>query len=316
MVAPVRASMARLVEVLSADQRWMPMLSSPRLGVEGAKKMIDDLREEDMTLRFAPNLTLLYTEVPLLERFARAAVSGFNTVEVQFPYEAEIQAVKARLDETGLRLVLFNLPPGDTASGEFGTLSNPARRDYFRQSFTTALEAADRLSCKQLNTVFGQQVAGLEAAAQIECAVENLAWAVPQAAEAGVTLLLEPLNPTDWPNFALHHTATAADVVTAVGHPQVKIQYDVYHAQMAEGNLINTLTRFFAHIGHIQIADVPGRHEPGTGEINYPAVFSALEDLGFDGYIGLEYKPSTETEASLDWLPRAARSIHPEKLSE
>ncbi|HBY98161.1 MAG: TIM barrel protein [Ardenticatenaceae bacterium] len=265
-----------------------------------------------MTLHYAPNLTMLYTEVPLLARFARAAASGFTAVEVQFPYEAGIENVKGRLDETGLRLVLFNLPPGDTAAGELGTLSNPARRDYFRQSFETALTAAVHLNCTQLNTLFGQKVPELDPAAQIECAVENLAWAVPLAAQAGVTLLLEPLNFVDWPHFFLHHTATAVEVVTAVGQPQVKVQYDVYHAQMAEGNLINTITTFFPHIGHIQIADVPGRHEPGTGEINYPAIFAALEKLNYSGYIGLEYKPSSTTEASLDWLPREARQSRPE----
>jgi hydroxypyruvate isomerase len=155
--------------------------------------------------------------------------------------------------------------------------------------------------------MFGQRVTGLAPAAQVDCAIENLVWGAPRAVRAGVTLLIEPLNPTDFPNYFLRTTATAMEVVTQVDHPAVGLQYDVYHAQMTEGNLIETITARFPHIGHVQIADVPGRHEPGTGEINYPAIFATLEGLGYQGYVGLEYRPTGETDTSLSWLPREAR---------
>ena len=175
---------------------------------------------------------MLYGESPFLDRFVRAAGAGFAAVEFMFPYEAGVGAVEARLDDLGLTVALFNLHAGDTSAGEWGTLSNPARCDTFRWSFTTALEAASRLNCGRLNTMFGQRVAGLESAAQVDCAIENLAWAAPQAAQVDVTLLIEPLNPTDFPNYFLHGTAAALEIVAQVDHPAVRLQYDVYHAQM------------------------------------------------------------------------------------
>ncbi len=259
-----------------------------------------------MTLRHAANLTMLYNEVPFPDRFALAAAAGFDAVEFLFPYEAGIDAVKERVDGLGLKVALFNLHAGD-AAGEWGTLSNPARREYFRWSFSTALEGAARLGCERLNTMFGQRITELQPAAQIECALENLAWATPQADQAGVTLLIEPLNRFDFPGCFVQNTPPAVDIVKAAGHPRVKLQYDVYHAQMAEGNLINTITHHFPHIGHIQIADVPGRHQPGTGEINFPAIFTALQNLDYRGYIGLEYRPLADTDSSLEWLQVKAR---------
>jgi hydroxypyruvate isomerase len=260
-----------------------------------------------MTLRYSANLTMLYTEVEFLDRFAKAAAAGFAAVEFLSPYEVGVDEVKARVDDLGLTVAMFNLPAGDADAGEFGTLGNPARRDFFRWSLAEALAAANRLGCKRLHAAFGKTASGFGSAAQVNCALENLDWAAPQAAEAGVTLLIEALNPIDWPDYFLNTTADALEIIVRAGQPNVKLQYDVYHGQMAEGNLINTITDDFPYIGHIQIADVPGRHEPGTGEINYPNVFSALERLGYEGYIGLEYRPSGETDASLGWLPREAR---------
>lgn len=251
---------------------------------------------------------MLYTEARFLDRFARAASSRFGAVEFQFPYDWDVGEIRSRIDDLGLTVVLFNLHAGDVAAGEWGTLGVPGRRDYFRWSFSTALEVARRLECERLNALFGQRVPGLDPAAQIECAVENLVWAAPQAADAGVTLLIEPLNPIDFPNYFVRSTRVALEIVTTVNHPRVRLQYDVYQAQMAEGNLINTMTAAFPHVAHIQIADVPGRHQPGTGEINYPAIFAALEKLNYTGYVGLEYRPDGDTDASLDWLPTEARS--------
>jgi hydroxypyruvate isomerase len=259
-----------------------------------------------MALHFSANLTTLYPEVPFLNRFERAAADGFKAVEVWFPYEAGIEAVKSRLKENGLDLVLFNLPPGDQA-GEWGTLGHPGRKDYFRSSFETALEAAVRLNCPRLHLMFGKQVDGIFPEAQIECASDHLAWALPQAAQAGVTLLVEPLNPVDFPDIFLRSTKAAYDLVAQIGHPSFRLQYDVYHAQKSEGNLFATLQTYISWIDHIQIADVPGRHQPGTGEINFPNLFAAVEASGYGGYIGLEYRPQGSTEESLAWLPREKR---------
>jgi len=261
-----------------------------------------------MPLRFAPNLTMLYTEVPFLERFARAAAAGFSAVEFLFPYEFGAAAIGQRLADQGLHAVLFNINPGDFARGERGCMNNPARQAAFRHSLEEALTYAAHFGCPRIHTMVGNHLPDLAVEAQRACAVENLLWAAPLAADAGVTLLIEPLNATDMPTYFVHSTADAMQIINAVNHPQVKLQYDLYHAQMTEGNLINTLTARLADIGHIQISDVPGRHQPGTGEINYPAIFAALERLGYDGYIGLEYRPDGETDASLAWLPRERRA--------
>ena len=258
-------------------------------------------------LRYCVNLSMLYTEHPFLDRFAKAASAGFKAVECLFPYEFDLTEVKARLENLGLVLVLFNLHAGDTSGGEWGTLSNPQRRAYFRWSFSKALEVAEFLKCTRLHVMFGNRVESIGRNGQRECAIENLSWAAPLAAEAGVTLLIEALNETDFPTFALHRTAEALSIVKQVNHPQVKLQYDVYHAQMTEGRLINTITTCLPDIGHIQIADVPGRHQPGTGEINYPAVLEVLKRLGYSGYVGLEYRPSNDSDSSLQWLASKER---------
>ena len=260
-----------------------------------------------MTLRYSVNLSLLYNEHPFLDRFALAARAGFRAVEFQFPYEFDLLQVKARLEDHGLALALFNLHAGDRRAGEWGSLSNPNKRDYFRWSLTNALDAARLLGCSRLNTMFGQRIAGLELETQFDCAVENLAWAAHIAEQAGVALLIEPLNATDFPEFALRFTNEALGIIQRVGHPRVRLQYDLYHAQMTEGNLINTFTRCLPLIGHIQLADVPGRHQPGTGEINYPAVLAAIGQLNYEGYIGLEHWPLGPSDASLAWLSCAER---------
>jgi hydroxypyruvate isomerase len=260
-----------------------------------------------MTLRFAANLSMLYIDVPFLDRFQRAAQAGFTTVEFLFPYDIGVEAVKSRLDDLGLKVALFNFHAGDTKEGEWGTLSNPERREYFKWSSTTAIEAAQVLNCPRLHAMFGQRVPGYDLAAQIDCACENLVWAAPQAADAGVELLLEALNPIDFPRYALNCTTMALEIIGRINLSNVRLQYDIYHAQMTEGNLINTITSNFSYISHIQIADVPGRHQPGTGEINFPAIFATLDRLGYTGYIGLEYTPLGDTDASFSWLSRAER---------
>jgi hydroxypyruvate isomerase len=258
-------------------------------------------------LKYSANLSMLYREHRFLDRFAWAAQAGFRAVEYFFPYEFDLKELRARLEDLGLHQVLFNLHPGDANAGTWGTLSNPARCDYFRWSLTTALEAAVFLGCSRLNAMIGKRVCDVERDAQVDCAVENLAWAAPLAEEAGVTLLIEPLNPEDFPDCLLHRTEDALAIVQRVNHSRLKLQYDIYHAQMSEGNLIHTMTRCLDEIGHVQLADVPGRHEPGTGEINYPNVLEALKGLNYNGYLGLEYNPSAAGEAGLAWLPREER---------
>jgi hydroxypyruvate isomerase len=255
-----------------------------------------------MALKFSVNLSMHFTDVPFIERFGGAARAGFSAVEFLSPYEDGARAVREQVDRLGLTVALFNLHLGETEKGEWGALSNPDRREYFRWSFTTALQAARELDCPRLNTMFGQRNERYELQAQIDCACENLAWAAPLAADAGVDLLIEPLNPVNFPKYALSRTLAAVEIIRRVAHPRVGLLYDVYHAQMIEGNLIDTITQNFEWIRHVQIADVPGRHQPGTGEINYPAVFAALERLGYSGYIGLEYRPLGDSESSFAWM--------------
>jgi hydroxypyruvate isomerase/uncharacterized protein YgbK (DUF1537 family) len=250
---------------------------------------------------------MLYTEHPFLERFAIAARDGFSAVEYHFPYGFRGEDIKARLEILDLVQVLFNLHPGDKTTGEWGTLSNPRRRDYFHRSLTEALELATFLKCTRLNTMFGKRVPGVERGEQISCAIENLSWAAPLAAQAGVTLLIEPLNTIDFPDSLLHSTAEGLELIRQVGHPHVKLQYDVYHSQMMNEALLDTITRSLPDIRHIQIADAPGRHQPGTGSIDYPAVLRALEKLNYSGYTGLEYLPATDTASSLEWIPSSDR---------
>ena len=252
---------------------------------------------------------MLFCELPFLARFEAAARAGFDTVEFLFPYEYGIDKIRAKLDEFELTVALFDIPLGDAAASEVGTLCCPSRRDYFRWSFETALDAADRLGCGRINVLFGNREAELEPAAQMACAVENLRWAAPQAQEAGVVLLLEPISDGVAPRYFLRRSSEAMDVIRTVGQPQVRLQYDVYHAHIVEGDLTKTVTECFEYIGHIQIGDVPGRGEPGTGEIDYPGVFAKLEELGYQGYIGLEYHPTAGTIDSLAWLPEGSRGL-------
>jgi hydroxypyruvate isomerase len=255
-----------------------------------------------MNIQFVPNLSMLFTEVPFLERFEKAALAGFRCVEFLFPYDAGVAHVAARANDAGLKVALFDVPAGDLDGGDIGFLGNIGRSDAFRKGMDTALEAAVRLRCGRLNVLAGTRQPDLAREEQVALAVENLRWALPRAVDAGVTLLIEALNPTDFPLYLVHTTTQAWDIVRAVSHPHVKLQYDIYHAQMTEGNLITTITQRFPDIGHIQIADVPGRHEPGTGEIRFSAVFSRLDALGYKGYVGLEYRPSRSTLPSLAWM--------------
>jgi len=251
--------------------------------------------------RFSANLSMLFTEVPFLDRFARAAQAGFEAVEFMFPYAHSPQEIKARLDATGLKAVLHNLPAGDWDGGERGIACDPARVAEFRAGVAQGVAYATALGVPQLNCLAGKAPAGADDALLRRTLVENLRFAAAALQHAGLRLQVEPINPYDMPGFYLQRTAQALSVLDEVGAPNAFVQYDVYHAQRTEGELAATLERHLARIGHIQIADNPGRHEPGTGEINYPFLFQHLDRIGYQGWVGAEYRPAAATEAGLGW---------------
>ncbi len=255
-------------------------------------------------LRFAANLSMLWREVPFLERFARAREAGFAAVEFLWPRGEDLQDLVEVARVNGLQVVLHNMDAGDIAAGERGYTNDPARQEEWRERFLEALDLARRLGCPRVNCLVGNVLPDLPRELQWAVVFENFRWALPRAREAGVTLLVEALNPHENPRYLLHRTADSLNLLRALGFPpHLKIQYDVYHMQRSEGNLIATIREVFPHIGHVQIADPPGRHQPGTGEVAWKRVLGTLEDLGYEGYIGLEYVPLRGTEESLAWLP-------------
>lgn len=258
-------------------------------------------------LRYAANLTFLFNEVPFLERFERAAAAGFRAVEFLFAHNVDQDAVARELERHGLVLVLFDPEGGDFAAGDRGYLCDPGRRDHTLKTVEDAIATARRLGCRRLNVLAGNRVDGAPEAVMRRTAVETLKAAAPGARAAGITLLIEALNTWESPRYFLDRSRLGLEIVQEVGEPNVRFQYDAYHMQRMEGQLIETLTKHLEWIGHVQIADVPGRHEPGTGEINYANVLGALEARGYEGYVGLEYRPSGKTDDSLVWLPREAR---------
>jgi hydroxypyruvate isomerase len=259
-------------------------------------------------IRYAANLTMLFNEVPFLERFERAALAGFRAVEFLFAHNQDQDGVAMALQRHGLDLVLFDPEGGDFPAGDRGYLCDPGRRDHLIRTVEDAIATARRLRCRRLNVLAGNRPPGVSDAELRRTVVENLKRAAPLAAEAGITLLIEALNTWESPRYFLDGSRLGLEIVQEVGAPNVRFQYDAYHLQRMEGQLIDGLTQNLAWIGHVQIADVPGRHEPGTGEVNYANVLAALERAGYDGYVGLEYRPSSQTEESLRWLPREARA--------
>ncbi len=252
--------------------------------------------------RFSANLTMLFTDVPLLERFARAAAAGFRAVEVQFPYELPAEAIRSELSRHGLTMVLHNLPAGDWAAGDRGIACDPGRRDEFRDGIGRALAYARALGVSRLNCLAGRPASGAGEAETTAVLVDNLRHAAARCAEAGVSLLLEPVNRRDVPGFFVHRTDQAVRIIDEVGAPNLALQYDIYHAQRTEGEVASTLSALISRIGHVQFADNPGRHEPGTGELNFDFIFAHLDRLGYAGWVGAEYKPKGATEAGLDWF--------------
>ena len=258
-------------------------------------------------MRFSANVSILFKEVPFLERFGRAREAGFSAVEFWWPSGEDLGDVEAAIGDAGLTVALFNFDAGDMPGGERGLVGDPDRVGQFRENVPVALDLARRLDCRRMNVLVGHEKDGMDREEQLALAGENVAFAADGAREAGVTVVVEAVNTFENGPYLLPTTGQAVEFVKGVGRG-VKIQHDLYHMQRMEGNLVATLREHVEHIGHVQIADSPGRGEPGTGEIQYPFVLAELENLGYDGYVGLEYNPATGTTGeSFGWLPEQGR---------
>ncbi|MGY6268841.1 2-oxo-tetronate isomerase [Achromobacter denitrificans] len=258
--------------------------------------------------RLAANLTMMYTEHPFLDRFKAAAQDGFSGVEFLFPYEFAAAELKSRLADNGLSQALFNAPPGDWSAGERGIASLPGREGEFLRGFDQALEYAAALGNRKLHVMAGLIHPGQDRAAHREAYLKNLAAAASAAASAGITVVIEPINTRDIPGFFLNRQDDAQAICAEVGADNLKVQFDIYHCQIVEGDIAKKLQRDMAGIGHIQIAGVPDRHEPDLGELNYPYLFERIDALGYAGWVGCEYRPKAGTSAGLGWArPYLAR---------
>ena len=254
--------------------------------------------------RFAANLTMMYNEHPFLERFAAAARDGFRGVEFLFPYEHAAADIRARLDAEGLTQALFNAPAGEFARGERGLASLPGREDEFRRSIDLALEYSRVIGNTRLHVMAGLIGAGDDRARHRAAYVKNLAHAASLAASAGLMVVIEPINTRDIPGFFLNRQDDAHAICEEVGAANLQVQMDLYHCQIVEGDLATRIRRYIARVGHMQIAGVPERHEPDLGEVNYPYLFGVIDELGYDGWVGCEYRPKAGTSDGLGWLRR------------
>jgi hydroxypyruvate isomerase len=255
-------------------------------------------------MKLAANLTMLFNEVDFLDRFEKAAQAGFRGVEFLFPYAYPAQVIAEKLDKHRLALVLHNLPAGDWAGGERGIACHPGRRAEFEAGVALAIDYARALGVKQLNCLAGIVPRGVEPSQAHAVLVANLRFAAARLQEAGIALLIEPINTFDIPGFFLHGTRQALDLIRDTGSSNLFLQYDIYHMQRMEGELAATIEARLPLIRHIQLADNPGRGEPGTGEINYRYLFARLDAIGYEGWVGCEYKPRTTTADGLEWLAR------------
>lgn len=252
--------------------------------------------------RFAANLSFLFQEVQFLDRFSAAAAAGFKAVEYVSPYDHPPEAIAGLLEKHGLTQALFNNPAGDWAKGERGLSALPGREREFEQGMTKALDYAKALSCPRVHAMAGILPAGTDRAKAEATFVGNLKQAAAEAGRRGVVIAIEPINGRDIPGFYLQTSAHAEKVIEAVGSPHLRLQLDLYHCQIMEGDLIRRTERLFPLIEHVQIAGVPDRHEPDEGEVNYKALFRLLDKLGYRGWVGAEYKPRGRTEDGLGWM--------------
>lgn len=253
-------------------------------------------------VQFAANLSMLFNEVDFLDRFEAAARAGFKGVEYLFPYDYAADDLATRLSDNGLKQVLFNTPAGDWDAGDRGLACNPERIDEFRDGVIKAIDYAKALGCTQLHCMAGLTPADADAGLVHKTYVENLQYASAEMEKGGIRCLIEMINTRDIPRFFLNRSAQAEKILADVGSDNLYLQYDIYHMQIMEGDLAPTMERLAPRIAHMQLADTPGRNEPGTGEINYQFLFAHLDRIGYDGWIGCEYKPATTTLEGLGWL--------------
>ncbi|MES2263302.1 MAG: 2-oxo-tetronate isomerase [Pseudomonadota bacterium] len=254
--------------------------------------------------KFAANLSMMFTEQAFLDRFGAARQAGFDAVEFLFPYAYDPDQIAERLHRHQLQLVLHNMPPGDWAAGDRGMACDPRRADEFRAGVQTAIDFATELGVPRLHCMSGIVPGGLAPERARETLIGNLQYAADRCQPHGIDVLIEPINSYDMPGYFLNRSRQALDIIAACERPNLRLQYDIYHMQRMEGELANTIRAVLPMIGHMQLADTPGRHEPGTGEINYPYLFALLDEIGYEGWIGCEYNPKQGTEAGLAWLPR------------
>jgi hydroxypyruvate isomerase len=252
--------------------------------------------------KFAANLTMLFNEVPFLDRFEAAARAGFAGVEFLFPYEHPAREIAARLKAHKLQNVLFNMPPGDWAAGERGIASIPGRENEFRAGVEQALAYAQALGTPRLHAMAGLLADGADRARHRATYIQNLRYACSAAQRHGITVLIEPINTRDIPGYFLNTQAEAHAIREEVGAPNLKVQMDFYHVQIMEGDIAMKVRRWLPHIGHIQIAGVPERNEPDTGELDYGYLFRLLDTLGYEGWLGCEYRPARTTAEGLGWM--------------
>lgn len=253
-------------------------------------------------LRFAANISMLFTELPFLQRFHAAARAGFGAVEFSLPEDLDPVAIAATLKSTGLTLVQFDLPTGNRHDGLSGMACLPDRTEEFRALVQKAIGYAKILGCHRVNCISGTRPKGCPEILSFTTFVENLKYAAARLGDVGIGLLLEPINSHDYPNFFVDRPSMGFKILDKVGSNNLKLNYDVYHAQKMEGNLFNTLSKEILRIGHIEIAGIPGRNEPGSGEINWMNLFNTLDELGYSGWIGCSYRPLSSTKQGLVWL--------------
>jgi hydroxypyruvate isomerase len=251
--------------------------------------------------RFAANLSMMFQEVGFLDRFDAAALAGFKAVEFLFPYEHPPETIAERLEKNRLTLALFNTVPGDWAGGERGLAAQPGREPEFRDGVDKAILYAKASKCRLLHTMAGLWPEGRDKEAGERVYIDNLRWAADRMAAAGLTAVIEPINTRDIPGYFLNYTGEALRIIERVGRPNLKLQFDLYHVQIMEGDLATKVRALAGHYPHVQIAGNPGRHEPDVGEIHYPYLFDLFDEIGYQGWIGCEYRPKEETLAGLGW---------------
>jgi hydroxypyruvate isomerase len=252
--------------------------------------------------KFAANLTMQFNEVPFIERFAAAAQAGFKAVEYLFPYEHSAEEIAQQLKTHRLQNAMFNMPPGDWAAGERGIACLPDREQEFRAGVARAIEYAKACGTPRLHAMAGLLPEGGDVQRHRAIYLDNLRYAAAETAKHGIMLLIEPINTRDIPRYLLNTQADAHAIREQIGAPNLKVQMDFYHVQIVEGDIAMKVRKYLSHVGHIQIAGVPERNEPDTGEVNYPYLFRLLDELGYDGWIGCEYRPAKGTVEGLGWM--------------